>query len=105
MAFPHSVLENRGMGKSVEVVVELCKKEGVGKIVLGESKNYKGEDNIISSLIREFKIQLEKRGQEVDFESETLTSAEAERIQGKNEMLDASAAAIILSAYLARKKE
>ena len=47
---------------------------------------------------------LEKEGYIVHLEPEFMTSANAERFQGKNDMLDASAGALILQSFLDRKK-
>ena len=73
------------------------------EIVMGESRNYKGEPNDILLESVEFKKKLEARGFVVHFEPEFMTSVQAERFQGKTELLDASAAAIILQSYLERK--
>jgi len=48
---------------------------------------------------------LEKNNLTVRLEPEFLTSAEAERVQGKNDKIDASAAALILKSYLDKKKQ
>ena len=98
-ALPKIVLANDK--KLISNITEICVKENVKKIILGESKNYKMEDNKVMVKILEFKKSLESEiGEEVIFEPEFMTSAEAERIQGKNDMLDASAAALILKSYL-----
>jgi putative Holliday junction resolvase len=102
-ALPHSVIQN-----SEELVEDLRKiihENKVGHIILGESKNFKGEDNKIMKDIRNFKEDLENTlNMPVIFEPEFLTSHEAEHIQGKNDMHDASAAALILKSYLERIK-
>ena len=81
-------------------VVDLAKKNNVKEIVIGESKNYKGEANTILPESLNFKMDLEKEGFIVHLEPEFMTSVNAERFQGKNDMLDASAAAIILQSYM-----
>jgi RNase H-fold protein (predicted Holliday junction resolvase) len=82
----------------------ICDKE-ITHIVLGESKNFKGEDNVIMEKMRKFKEEIENKFQKpVIFEPEFLTSHQATQFQGKNDMLDASAAAIILQSYLERAK-
>ena len=98
MAFPKIVLDNSK--NFFDDLKKICSDEKIEKIILGESKNFKGEDNLIMEEIKNFKSNLEKEGFEVAFHPEFLTSAQAERLQGKNEMLDASAAAIILQSYL-----
>ena len=102
-AFPHTVLPNKGIARSVEVIALLCTKELVGKIIVGRSLNYLGHPNEIMKEIQQFGEELVlKTDLPVIFEDEFLTSAEAERLQGKNDQLDASAAALILRAYLGR---
>ena len=46
------------------------------------------------------KRDLEEKGFVVHMEPEFMTSAAAERFQGKNDMIDASAAALILQSFL-----
>ncbi|HBM46207.1 MAG: hypothetical protein UT05_C0003G0019 [Parcubacteria group bacterium GW2011_GWF2_38_76] len=102
-AYPYSVIKNsKNLTKEI---ISICKKEKVEKIILGESLDYKGKCNIIVSDTNILKKMLEKEtGLEVVYENEVLSSAEAERIQGKGEMLDASAAAIILRTYIDKNK-
>jgi putative Holliday junction resolvase len=102
-AYPHSVIKNsKNLSKDI---VAICKKENVGKIILGESLNFKGKCNDIVCETDVLKKILEKEtGLPVIYENEVLSSAEAERIQGKNEMLDASAAAVILRSYIDRHR-
>lgn len=110
IAFPESILLNRK--DLVEKIANLCGQKKVGKIVLGESLNYKREDNQIMGEIREFKQNLEtKTGLEIILEPEWLTSMQAKRAldgqnnSGKNkktERIDDSAAALILQTYLDR---
>lgn len=72
------------------------------EIVIGESRNYKGEPNAIFLDADDLKKKLEKLGFKVYLELEFMTSIQAERLQGKNSMTDASAAALILQSYLDR---
>ncbi len=102
-AFPHSVLKNNK--DLIKKITEICKREKVVKIILGESLDYKGKDNSIMRMVAVFKNILEKEtGLNVVYENESMSSAEAERIQGKGEMLDASAAAIILKSFIDKQK-
>ncbi len=104
-AYPYLVLENKGILRATEIIATLCTKESVTALVVGESKDYKGQDNELMKEIRQFADELiEKTELPLEFESELLTSAEAERIQGKGSFLDASAAALILRSYLDRQK-
>jgi putative Holliday junction resolvase len=97
-ATPVSVVRN-----TPTLVVEISKlagEYGAREIVLGESKNYRNEPNAIMASILEFKAEMEKGGFTVHLESEFMSSVAAEEIQGKNDLSDASAAAIILQRYL-----
>lgn len=113
MAFPFSVLPNdKNLLNEAEKII---KDEKIECIVMGESKNFKDEPNKIMEKIEEFKKELEEKTKlKVYFEPEFLTSIQAEQIQHrrrgsvsrpqrrepKNEMHDASAAAIILQSFL-----
>lgn len=100
-AIPNVVLENKKdlINKLNDIV---CENE-IGTIVLGDSKNFRMQDNEVMGEIRKFKEEIEnKLGKPVVWESEMFTSAAAERSQGKSPLLDASAAALILQSYLDR---
>ncbi len=116
-ALPLSVLPNDD--ELVPTLKKVILEKAIGTIVLGESKNFKGEDNVIMKAIRKFQEVLEKEtGLPILLELEFLTSAEAERMRTPasgqnrksgvrlrrpdvpNKMLDASAAALILKSYL-----
>ncbi len=84
----------------VKEITDIAKENKVKEIVMGESKNYKGEANAILPASMNLKKDLESGGFIVHMEPEFMTSANAERFQGKNDMLDASAAALILQSYL-----
>jgi len=102
-AMPHSIVENKKGAE--EKIGEIIKAQNVTEIILGESKDYKGADNKIMKQIREFKADIESRfNLPVHFETELLSSHQATHFQGKHELLDASAAAIILQSYLDTKK-
>lgn len=102
MAFPLDVLSNDK--RLTTRIREICKREKAEAIVIGESKDLAGKDNAIMPGARTLVSALKKEvGLPVSWESELFTSAEAERIQGKHGMLDASAAAIILKSYLDKK--
>ena len=101
-ALPFLVLPNDK--KLLATIATLCRDKNISKIVLGESKNFAGEDNLIMKEIHSFKKALERiTGLPVVLEPEFLTSAEAARLQGKNAKLDASAAALILKSFLEKQ--
>ncbi len=98
-AFPLKVIENST--DIVEDIVVLCKENSVSEVVVGESRDFSQKNNKIMEEIIPFVEKLkEKIGLPVQMHPEFLTSQEAERLQGKNEMHDASAAALILKSFL-----
>lgn len=102
-ALPLAVVPNSK--EAIDKVEKICKDNGVSEIVIGESRNYKGEPNAIFDEVEVFKKELELKRFTIYLEPEFMTSVEAERIQGKNDMSDASAASIILQAYLDKIKD
>lgn len=99
LAFPFEVMINDK--NLILKLKELAKGYDVELMIIGESKDYKGKDNPIMSEIEKFRAGIEKELKvKTVYHPEFLTSLEAERIQGKNKMHDASAAAIILQSYL-----
>ncbi len=102
IAFPKSILENNP--KLLENLKKLILENSVNKIIIGESKNFKMEDNEIMTEILDLKKVLEAElDMDVDLNPEFLSSMEARNVSGKSEMIDASAAAIILQDYLDKK--
>ncbi len=113
LAFPHSTV--KAGPRALEEIVQIITKEGVESVVLGESRNFKGEANKVMEDIEQFKKDLEELARvPVAYEAEFLTSAAAARqFEGdfgrgekpSQEKLDASAAAMILQSYLDRSKK
>ncbi len=81
-------------------IIAIATENKVSTIVIGESKDYKGKGNAILSESLNLKKDLEEKGYIVHMEPEFMTSTHAERFQGKHDMLDASAAALILQSFL-----
>ncbi len=110
MGFPHSVVTNTP--RLIDDVCALIKKENVGAIVIGESRDLAGGENPIAKDARAFGDLISARADiPVFYESEVFTSAEARRAPAKEMKtrapkrytnIDASAAAIILTSYLSR---
>jgi putative Holliday junction resolvase len=101
-AIPSEVIKNSK--NLLSEIKEIADKNYIKEIVMGESKNYKGEANDILAESLEFKKSLENLGLKVYLEPEFMTSINAERFQGKTDMLDASAAALILQSFLDKKQ-
>jgi len=108
MAFPKATLANdRYFFQSLRDLVE---SGNVEKIIIGESLNRDGKPNEIMLKIRELAEKIERElGVEVGYEDERYSSEAAKRLQGddfyKNNMVDASAATIILNGYIDRHKK
>jgi len=101
-ALPLSVITNKPL--LIKEVIKVATDNAVKEIVIGESRKYDMSANKILPDILALKDSLEKEKFIVHLELEFMSSVQAERLQGKNDMTDASAAAIILQAYLDRKK-
>lgn len=102
MGFPHAVLTNDG--RLLEEVAALIERERVEAIVMGESRNFSGEENPVAQEARTFAESLtEKTGRPVHYEPEMLTTQEARRdFEGirTHGVVDSSAAALILTSFL-----
>src|SRR3954468_11366136 len=102
-ALPLKVLENSK--KIIDDLNEIICEHGVTHVMMGESKNFKGEDNKVMADIRALKEKIENNLKlPVILEPEFLTSHQAAHFQGQHDILDASAAALILQSYLDRLK-
>ena len=99
LAFPELVISTSG--SAPHDVAKLVHERAVGQVVLGESLDYKNRPNAVMTSISYFKEELEKLVDiPVVYQPEQMSSALAERFQGKNDKSDASAAAVILQWYL-----
>lgn len=102
-AFPKAVLPNDK--KLIEEIKKLASQNEIAMVVVGDSRDYNNKPNEIMSKVVPFVEELRLAlNLPVEMELEFMTSIEAERLQGKNDMLDASAAALILKSYLEKKK-
>ncbi len=98
-AMPHSVLSNTK--ETLVEVVNICLKEKVQTVVMGESSNYDSTPNPVMADIKTFATALADKAKcQVVFEPEFYTSQEAQRIIGKDNLFDARAAALILKSYI-----
>ncbi len=101
-AFPHSVLLNDE--QLIPSLTKIIEHEGIGEVVIGESKNYSMGNNPLMQDVSIFKNALmESAGVETHLELEILTTQQATREQGGTNMTDASAAALILGSFLQKR--
>ncbi len=99
-AFPKGVIESsRNAANEIKAI---CRKEGISEAVVGESRNFKGQENLIMTDTKRFVSELEALGLTVIYEPEIFSTVQAQQIQGDSKDLDASAAAVILQSYLDR---
>lgn len=109
MGFPHGIIPNTPALR--ETLLTLIKKEGVGAIVMGDSRDFSGAPNPVAAGAQALgdALALETK-LPVHYELEMFTSAEARRSQQIREPrsraqkergdVDASAAALILTSFL-----
>lgn len=115
LAFPHGIVAAEG---AAAAVAELARAEGAHEVVLGESLDFSGNPNPVMRHIEHFRKELVSFGLHVIYQPEVMTSAQAARTpereraaiaspaaQERRESVDASAAALILQAYLDRNKQ
>jgi putative Holliday junction resolvase len=106
MGFPHGILPNDG--RLIDEVLALVERKEAGAVVIGESRDYAGNENAVAKDAKAFAQLLERRsGLPVHFEPEILTTQEARRDpegvrMSGTALVDASAAALILTSYLSR---
>ncbi|CAN5713924.1 hypothetical protein BH11PAT2_BH11PAT2_08990 [soil metagenome] len=107
MGFPHGTYVTTP--KLARELAELIKEKGAGAIVIGESRNFSGNDNPVAQEARTLGEALgELAGIPVHFEPETYTTQEARRYPDGSRMegspdVDASAAALILTGFFERE--
>ena len=105
-AFPFSIIQNKNKENSLEEILKILKEKEIENIVIGESLNFKGEENKILSEAKIFIENLkfnfkEKENKDLNiyFEKEWLSTIEARRYDDRRDA-DDSAAAIVLQRFL-----
>ncbi len=103
-ALPHSVIQNSNAESKRQAILDeivlIAQTNEIKTVVIGESRDYKGQPNKILPVVLNLKKDLEGQGFEVHLELEFMTSQQAERFQGKTDKSDSAAAALILQSYL-----
>ena len=99
LAFPHAVLENNE--KFFERLREIAKKEGAEKIVVGVPKALSGKETAMTGEVKKFIARLKKEGFALE-EQDEMFSTKIVKDHAREDMRDASAAALILQQYLDR---
>ncbi len=102
LAFPYAILDNNKV--LLEKIEDICRRESIETIIVGESVDYKGNPNAVMKEIEQFIAELRTRVVvPIITEREFLTTQQARFFQQEKERVDDSAAAIILQSYLDRK--
>ncbi len=105
MGFPHDVVVNDAL--LAQKLTLLIRRERVGAIVIGDSRDLSGEENDIAIAARHLGEALAEAAQvPVYYELEMFTTQAARRFPDGSRMpgspdVDASAAALILTSYFA----
>jgi len=104
MAFPHTVLPNNK--QFFAEMVKIIDNHKVTEIVIGQSLDKHGAPNAVQAGIESLILDLTLAvGLPVHLQPEQFSTKAAERLQGKNKMTDASAAALILESYLMKQNK
>lgn len=99
MAYPCMVLPNDK--KLMEEIKGLCRELKISEIVIGDSVNSDGKPNEIMKAARAFAVTLEDAiDLPIHFEKEWMSSMHARAMHDGKEVVDDSAAALILQRYL-----
>lgn len=105
IAMPYTIISNFGDENMADKIINICLEKNVGKIVIGESLDYRGRPNHIMEKIKSFRKVLESKTYiPIFFHPEVLSTMEASRLGGKNKNLDDSAAAIVLQSFIEKDK-
>lgn len=104
MAFPHIVLDNDDkLSKRIEALVG---ERSVKGIVIGHSLDRNNVANTVQADIDELILDLTlATGLPIHLEPEQYSTQAALRLQGRTGQTDASAAALILDAYISKRKK
>ncbi|HVY73118.1 MAG TPA: Holliday junction resolvase RuvX [Candidatus Paceibacterota bacterium] len=112
LAFPLGTV--KAGENAVREVLDIIRENEVGKVIIGESRDFQGEENPVMKYIEVFKKKLEESEIDVELEPEFMSSTLAARQfapdgsrkqNPEHTELDASAAALILQNYLDRIKK
>ncbi len=103
MAFPHKVLKNSPtLRQDIEKIIA---EKNVGMIVIGHSLDKNNQPNKIQSAITALVTDLTlATGLPIHLEPEQFSTQAALQIQGRNDLTDAAAAALILDSFITRNK-
>jgi putative Holliday junction resolvase len=103
MAFPHTVLKNSP--ELLREIERIITEKAVTEIVIGHSLDKNQQPNKVQSAIEELVTDLTLAvGLPIHLQPEQFSTQAALQIQGRNDMTDAAAAALILDAFITKNK-
>lgn len=103
LAFPREVLPTDVHLTSA--LAQMIEKEGIEAVVVGESKDYAGNENAVAAAARTFADELHTcAAVPIYFEDERLTSVQAQQ-HSRPSLVDAAAAALILQTFLDKQRQ
>jgi putative holliday junction resolvase len=103
MAFPHTVLPNTP--NLLTELERLIAEKQVTEIVIGHSLDKNSQPNKVQAAIEELMTDLTlATGLPIHLQPEQFSTQAALQIQGRTNMTDAAAAALILDSFITRKK-
>ncbi len=104
IAFPKSVMANRGDKHAADDLKLLIEEEEVSEIVVGLPISMDGRETEETAHVRRFVVALEKEiVLPIHLENEMLTTRMAKQEGIKQEHIDEAAAALILQSYLDKR--
>lgn len=104
IATPLSIIDNDD--GALQKVVEICEGKNVDAIIIGESRDRSGEENLVMKHVKEFASELINATEaDIIFADEFGSSVVAGRQPGSPTHVDGSAAAVILQRYLNQNNE
>lgn len=99
IAFPRAVIANNE--QSISRIITTVKEEGIGAIVIGDTRTFSGAENSITPAAESFAQELSARsGVPVELAQEAWSSQEAARFAPAGVKNDAAEAAVILQRFL-----
>lgn len=102
IAFPRGILENSP--RILDAIKDFCKKESIGKIIVGLPLSLSGQDSVQTKEIRMFVERLQKQiTVPIELIDERLTSTQAHKLHPEKKKIDDIAASLLLEQYLAKK--
>lgn len=104
IAVPLEVIPNNV--RTIDIIANIIKYREVECVVIGLSKDLRGQDNVVAGEIKVFEENLKKvitPSTTIAYEDERYTTQAARRFAEKGARVDASAAALILQSWLDKR--